>query len=209
MYGGRPITYGRACCAWRWSRPRSSSRSRRSPRRSSCQSVLSVTTHACTDLSQVSPPIQPHNRSIKGAERFPPELVLALLVSGAASWAAAAFTAFSAWMTLGLGAALAAALAYLGEQGERRDHRLANTTLHSLIPHSIIYTHVSGLVPPSLSPWAAAPLLVAGLLSHPRLSRYDPLLAVGLLAGAGSRGLLSFQGAFPPSFFTSNHSVSN
>jgi len=45
-------------------------------------------------------------------------LVLALLVSGAASWAAAAFTAFSAWMTLGLGSALAAALAYLGTQGE-------------------------------------------------------------------------------------------
>lgn len=50
--------------------------------------------------------------------------------------------------------------------------------------------------PSGLSPLsAAAPLLLAGAVSHPALAPWDPLLVLGLLAGAGSRGLLRLQGA--------------
>lgn len=106
-------------------------------------------------------------RSIKGAERFSLELVVVLLVSGAGAWAAAAFTASSAWLAIDLALALGAALEYLRTQG---------------------------LVPSTLSPHAATPLVVSGVLSHPALSTYEPLLVLGLLAGAGSQGLLSFHG---------------
>ena len=80
--------------------------------------------NTAVSVSQISWAIPPtpqpphtHNSSIKGAERLPPELVLALLVAGAGAWAAAAFTAYSAWLALGLGGALAAAVAYLRGEG--------------------------------------------------------------------------------------------
>lgn len=69
--------------------------------------------------TQAPTPITIPLRSIKGADRFSPELVLALLVSGAGAWAAAAFTAFSAWLAIGLGLALAGALWYLDTQGKQ------------------------------------------------------------------------------------------
>lgn len=49
-------------------------------------------------------------------------------------------------------------------------------------------------MPSTLSALVAAPLVVAGVVSHPALSPYDPLLALGLLAGAGFQGLIGVHG---------------
>lgn len=81
--------------------------------------------------------------------------------------------------------------------------RIALTT-HTYIPKKSppkpTNCPTTGLMPPGpsgLSPLSAAgPLLLAGAVSHPALAPWDPLLVLGLLAGAGSRGLLRLQGAY-------------
>ncbi len=111
--------------------------------------------------------VAPVLQSFKGAERFPPALTYALVLGGAGAWALASFTASSAWLSLGLAATLAGGMHHL------------STALGLVHPDSVLP--------------AAAPLLVAGVLSAPALASLDPVLILGLLAGVGHKGLAHFR----------------
>ena len=105
-------------------------------------------------------------QTFKGAQDFPPALTYALVLGGAAAWALASFTASSAWLSLGLAASLAGGLHYLSTLG--------------LVRAAVV-------VPATL------PLVLAGLISAPAFTSFDPILILGLLAGMGSKGLQHFQ----------------
>ena len=105
-------------------------------------------------------------QTFKGAQDFPPALTYALVLAGAAAWALASFTASSAWLSLGFATSLAGGLHYLSTLG--------------LVRAAVV-------VP------ATVPLVLAGLISAPAFTSFDPIFIFGLFAGMGSQGLQHFQ----------------
>jgi len=105
-------------------------------------------------------------QTFKGAQDFPPALTYALVMAGAAAWALASFTASSAWLSLGLAISLAGGLHYLSTLG--------------LVRAAVV-------VP------ATFPLVMAGSISAPALTSFDPIFILGLLAGMGFQGFQHLQ----------------